>query len=260
MPYGRRLHGVSKGKALQQIAKLFVTRLDCCASRLRHVGRGRATPREQRVQARCNAVSKVKTMHLRAQGARLSRRGRLRVHAASRPPDGETGVQSSSNWDSVTAKLVSAATVVFFFLLVPQIVKNAVNLLNGDVAALTAIAWVVSGNCSPSFPCSAVCGKPIHLKATSPCGGLILWYYSLIHYRVHVKPAFSGIHLSSFGKHNAAELLSGARRGRRRTYTGCGCPYKCRHPLSGLENTQSICSSSNCAEQVLSWDLNADSE
>ena len=52
--------------------------------------------------------------------------------------------ESQSSWDKLTQRLVSAATVVFFFLLVPQIIKNAANLANGEVGALVAVAWVVS--------------------------------------------------------------------------------------------------------------------
>lgn len=57
----------------------------------------------------------------------------------STPESGDEG----TGWGGVTAKLVSAATVIFFFLLVPQIIKNASNLLAADMAALKAIAWVV---------------------------------------------------------------------------------------------------------------------
>ena len=49
----------------------------------------------------------------------------------------------SATWDQTTAKLVSGATIVFFFLLVPQIAKNMGNMLDGNPAALAALSWVV---------------------------------------------------------------------------------------------------------------------
>jgi len=52
-------------------------------------------------------------------------------------------VPLSREWDAWTAKLVSGATAVFLVLLVPQILMNAENMMHGNYAALTAIAWVV---------------------------------------------------------------------------------------------------------------------
>jgi hypothetical protein len=59
----------------------------------------------------------------------------LQSVAENLPPSGE--------WDAWTAKLVSGATAVFLVLLVPQIIMNAQNMMHGNYAALTAIAWVV---------------------------------------------------------------------------------------------------------------------
>ena len=68
------------------------------------------------------------------------------VEAAGRlstPLQPQESLPEASTWDKTTSLLVSGATVVFFLLLVPQIIKNATNMMHGDLRALAAIAWVV---------------------------------------------------------------------------------------------------------------------
>jgi len=83
--------------------------------------------------------------------ARANREVCARAHAAPNPgeqdrvnaqPEAEV-TSAAREWDSWTSRLVSGATAVFLVLLVPQIVMNAKNMMHGDYAALTAIAWVV---------------------------------------------------------------------------------------------------------------------
>lgn len=62
---------------------------------------------------------------------------------ADTKPVAELLLPPSREGDAWTAKLVSGATAVFLVLLVPQIIMNAENMMHGNYAALTAIAWVV---------------------------------------------------------------------------------------------------------------------
>ncbi|KAK3257315.1 core protein, partial [Cymbomonas tetramitiformis] len=56
--------------------------------------------------------------------------------------EGSTTVESTSGkWESTTIRLTESSTLPFLFLLLPQIWKNAVNLLEGNLTALSIICW-----------------------------------------------------------------------------------------------------------------------
>lgn len=101
---------------------------------------------------------------------------------------------SFKDWDAITAKLVALSTVPFIFLLMPQIIKNAVNMLGGNTQALSILSWVVS------ISLSALPGPEEPVFSSPAC---------------NVMPGiddfnlFSGFHYSSLRKHNAGELLRG---------------------------------------------------
>jgi hypothetical protein len=57
-------------------------------------------------------------------------------------------------WDRSTARLVDASTIVFVFLLLPQILKNAKALAAGNAAALAGLSWVVR---TPDIPQDRFC-------------------------------------------------------------------------------------------------------
>ena len=67
-----------------------------------------------------------------------------RPSAARLEPDLVKDADAAGSWDRATQRLVSAATVAFFLLLLPQILKNALNMWHGDYAALAALSWVVN--------------------------------------------------------------------------------------------------------------------
>lgn len=65
---------------------------------------------------------------------------------SSEPLDPE---QRPARWSKTTTALASAASAVFLILLLPQILVNSQNIASNDFAALSAVAWVVSG---PQLP------------------------------------------------------------------------------------------------------------
>lgn len=73
------------------------------------------------------------------------------VPAPDALPDG-LPVRDGASWDKTTSRLVDSATVPFIFLLVPQVAKNASNLMNGNPSALAALSWVVSSADWPFWP------------------------------------------------------------------------------------------------------------
>ncbi len=58
-------------------------------------------------------------------------------------PDG-LPVRVGADWDKTSSRLVDSATVPFIFLLLPQLVKNAANMMGGNPAALAVLSWVVN--------------------------------------------------------------------------------------------------------------------
>ena len=51
---------------------------------------------------------------------------------------------SKEAWDTQTVRLAHGATAAFLVLLLPQIIRNARNIMAGNYSVLAAIAWVVS--------------------------------------------------------------------------------------------------------------------
>lgn len=68
-------------------------------------------------------------------------------HIAAAQPDPDTALRESedvkSDWNTISTRLVDSATLPFVFLLAPQVVKNTLNLLAKNSAALAALSWVV---------------------------------------------------------------------------------------------------------------------
>lgn len=52
------------------------------------------------------------------------------------------GMQTHDRWDLVTTRLVDYSTVTFTFLLLPQLIKNALALKAGNAASLAGLSWV----------------------------------------------------------------------------------------------------------------------
>ena len=79
----------------------------------------------------------------------------------------EVGHSKEKYWGSKTITLASGATAVFLVLLMPQIIRNARNIMSGDYSALSAIAWVVSAlllRNNPAIKCGSL--APQHKFAT----------------------------------------------------------------------------------------------
>jgi hypothetical protein len=58
----------------------------------------------------------------------------------------EASQQTSITWDTLTVTMTSLSTVPFLFLLVPQVYKNALQIMAGNSKALAIISWAVSDN------------------------------------------------------------------------------------------------------------------
>lgn len=51
-------------------------------------------------------------------------------------------MQAYEQWDRITTRLVDYSTVAFTFLLLPQLVKNALALKAGNAASLAGLSWL----------------------------------------------------------------------------------------------------------------------
>ena len=52
-------------------------------------------------------------------------------------------LSDQETWDATTDRLVSFSAIPFSVLVLPQVVQNAVNMLNGQAASLSIISWEV---------------------------------------------------------------------------------------------------------------------
>lgn len=50
---------------------------------------------------------------------------------------------TAKGWDQTTSRCVELSTIVFIFLLAPQVVKNHLSASNGNSEALAILSWVV---------------------------------------------------------------------------------------------------------------------
>lgn len=93
-------------------------------------------------------------------------------HIAAAEPEPDPGLRYSEDvkrdWDTISTRLVDSATLPFVFLLAPQVVKNTLNLLAKNSAALGALSWVV---CSSLFIRSCRPHHDIPLVWILPCRG-----------------------------------------------------------------------------------------
>jgi hypothetical protein len=55
----------------------------------------------------------------------------------------------ASNWNQTTNTLVSASSVPFSILVLPQVIQNAVQMTAGNNAALAVISWEVCTRLNP---------------------------------------------------------------------------------------------------------------
>lgn len=51
-------------------------------------------------------------------------------------------MQAYDRWDAITTSLVDYSTVAFTFLLLPQLMKNALALKAGNAASLAGLSWL----------------------------------------------------------------------------------------------------------------------
>eukprot|EP00803_Ostreobium_quekettii_P003646 evm.model.scf_1754.1 EVM.evm.TU.scf_1754.1 scf_1754:22951-27089(-) len=79
--------------------------------------------------------------HTRA-SARLGGSGRrLRDDGGGMGPVGD-GPDLRQRWDVMTQELVQLSTVPFVVLLLPQVIRNAVNMASGNLGALSILSWM----------------------------------------------------------------------------------------------------------------------
>lgn len=56
----------------------------------------------------------------------------------------DTHSMTPQKWDKLTTRCVELSTIVFIFLLMPQVVKNYISMANHNSEALAVLSWVVS--------------------------------------------------------------------------------------------------------------------
>ena len=73
-----------------------------------------------------------------------NRHDACRCQAASSTQLMDTHSMTPQKWDKLTTRCVELSTIVFIFLLMPQVVKNYISMANHNSEALAVLSWVVS--------------------------------------------------------------------------------------------------------------------
>lgn len=87
----------------------------------------------------------------------------------------DSQAMTSHKWDRITSRCVELSTVVFVFLLMPQVIKNYVAMASNNSEALAVLSWVVRQICwskLPNLPNS--CGDLLG-SCTSGISHVLVW-------------------------------------------------------------------------------------